>query len=149
MTWVLLALGAALVYGLQGVWTKHLTRDLPPVVAAWALFAFGFPLLAAYLALRGLPAVDPVFWAALATTCGIGLLAYSLYATAIQRSDVGLTVPLLALTPVLIVPVEWLLLGDVPGPRGLAGILLVVAGVYLLNVRGPRGHPRGRRAVSR
>jgi len=141
VTWVLLSLGAALFYGLQGVWTKQLTRDLPPVVAAWALFAFGFPLLAAYLAVRGLPSVDPAFWGALATTCGIGLLAYSLYATAIQRSDVGLTVPLLALTPVLIVPVEWLLLGDVPGPRGLAGILLVVAGVYLLNVRGPRGHP--------
>lgn len=135
MTWPLLALGAALFYGLQGVWTKRLTRDVPPVVAAWALFAFGFPLLAGYLAVRGMPEVSPVFWLALLTTCSIGLLAYSLYASAIQRSDVGLTVPLLALTPILLVPVEWLLLGDVPGIRGLGGILLVVAGVYLLNLR--------------
>jgi drug/metabolite transporter (DMT)-like permease len=141
VTWPLLALGAALFYGLQGVWTKRLTRDVPPVVAAWALFAFGFPLLAAYLAIRGVPDVSPVFWLALLTTCSIGLLAYSLYASAIQRGDVGLTVPLLALTPVLLVPVEWLLLGDVPGPRGLGGILLVVAGVYLLNLRDLRGHP--------
>ena len=41
--------------------------------------------------------------------------------------------PLLALTPVLLVPVEWLLLGDVPDARGLGGIVLVVAGVYILN----------------
>ncbi|MFO7589148.1 MAG: DMT family transporter [Gemmatimonadota bacterium] len=141
MTWPLLALGAALFYGLQGVWTKRLTRDVPPVVAAWALFGLGFPLLAAYLAVRGIPDVAPVFWIALATTSGIGLLAYSLYASAIQRSDLGLTVPLLALTPVLLVPVEWLLLGDVPGLRGLGGILLVVAGVYLLNLRDFRGQP--------
>jgi len=141
VTWPLLALGAALFYGLQGVWTKRLTREVPPVVAAWALFAFGLPLLAGYLAVRGLPEVSPAFWFALTTTCAIGLLAYSLYASAIQRSDVGLTVPLLALTPILLVPVEWLLLGDVPGLRGLAGIVLVVAGVYLLNLKDLRGAP--------
>lgn len=141
MTWPLLALGAALFYGLQGVWTKRLTREVPPVVAAWALFAFGLPLLAGYLAIRGTPRVSPAFWLALGTTCAIGFLAYSLYASAIQRSDVGLTVPLLALTPILLVPVEWVLLGDVPGLRGLSGIVLVVAGVYLLNLRDLRGSP--------
>ncbi len=139
MTWPLLAVGAALFYGLQGAWTKRLTSRVPAVVAAWAIFAFAFPLLAAYLAVRGMPEVHSVFWPALLTTCSIGLLSFYLYASAIQRGELGLTVPLLALTPILLVPVEWMLLGDVPGLRGLGGILLVVSGVYLLNLRDVRG----------
>lgn len=138
MTWPVLALGAALFYGLQGAWTKRLTRRVPAIVAAWAIFAFAFPPLAFYLAVQGIPAVAPVFWVALLTTASLSLLSFYLYASAIERGDVGLTVPLLALTPILLVPVEWLLLGDVPGLRGLGGIALVVVGVYLLNVRDVR-----------
>lgn len=138
MTWPLLALGAALFYGLQGAWTKRLTRHVPPIVAAWAIFAFALPVLSVYLGVRGVPAVEPVFWLALLGTCSIGLLSFYLYASAIELGDVGLTVPLLALTPILLVPVEWILLGDVPGPRGLGGIVLVVVGVYLLNLRDVR-----------
>lgn len=134
MTWPLLAVGAALFYGLQGAWTKRLTSRVPAVVAAWAIFAFAFPLLVGYLAVQGVPAVEPVFWPALLTTASIGLVSFYLYASAIQRGELGLTVPLLALTPILLVPVEWVLLGDVPGLRGLGGILLVVSGVYLLNL---------------
>ncbi|MDT8436648.1 MAG: DMT family transporter [Gemmatimonadota bacterium] len=141
MTWPLLALITALLYGLQGAWTKRLTDRVPALVAAWAIFAFAFPPLAGYLALQGMPEVEPVFWPALLTTSALGLLSFFLYASAIQRGDVGLTVPLLALTPILLVPVEWLLLGDVPGLRGLAGIALVVAGVYLLNLRDLRHGP--------
>lgn len=135
MSWPLLAVGAALFYGLQGAWTKRLTSRVPAVVAAWAIFAFAFPLLGGYLALQGLPTIQPVFWPAMLTTCSIGLISFYLYASAIERGELGLTVPLLALTPILLVPVEWVLLGDVPRLRGLGGILLVVVGVYLLNLR--------------
>ena len=135
MSWPLLAVGAALFYGLQGAWTKRLTSRVPAVVAAWAIFAFAFPLLGGYLALQGFPTVEPVFWPAMLTTCSIGLISFYLYASAIERGELGLTVPLLALTPILLIPVEWVLLGDVPGLRGLGGILLVVVGVYLLNLR--------------
>lgn len=80
MTWPFLAVGAALFYGLQGAWTKRLTRRLPPIVAAWAIFAFAFalPVLAVYLWVRGVPAVEPVFRLALLGTCSIGLLSFYL-----------------------------------------------------------------------
>jgi drug/metabolite transporter (DMT)-like permease len=138
VTWPVLALATALFYGLQGAWTKRLTDRLPAIVAAWAIFAFAFPPLAVYLAVQGLPDVAPVFWPALLATSTIGLLSFYLYASAIQRGDVGLTVPLLSLTPILMVPVEWVLLGAVPGLRGLVGILFVVTGVYLLNLGSAR-----------
>ena len=133
MTWLLLALATALFYGLQGVWTKWITRTVSGAAAAWAIFAFAFPLLAVYLAFQGLPAVEERFWPALLTNVAINLVSFYLYVSAIQKGDLGLTYPLLALTPVFVLPVEWVLLGDFPGARGLGGVALVVLGVYVLN----------------
>lgn len=133
MTWLLLALATALFYGLQGVWTKWITRTVSGAAASWAIFAFAFPLLAVYLAFQGLPPVEDRFWPALLTNVAINLVSFYLYVSAIQKGDLGLTYPLLALTPVFVLPVEWVLLGDFPGARGLGGIALVVLGVYVLN----------------
>ena len=133
MTWLLLALATALFYGLQGVWTKWITRTVSGAAASWAIFAFAFPLLAVYLAFQGLPPVEERFWPALLANVALNLLSFYLYVSAIQKGDLGLTYPLLALTPVFVLPVEWVLLGDFPGARGLGGIALVVLGVYVLN----------------
>lgn len=136
MTWALLAAGAAVTYALQGAWTKRLTEWTSTSVATWSIFGFSFPLLAAYALLHGMPEVRESFWWALAVNVAIHLVAFRLYVSALRDGELGLTYPLLALTPALVVPVEWLLLGDTPAGRGLIGILLVVAGVYLLQIRG-------------
>lgn len=134
MTWLVLAGATAFFYGVQGAWSKFLTGRVSQLAAAWALFAFAFPLLAFYLLAVGPPAtVGAAFWPALGTNVGLSVLSFYLYVSALHYGDLGLTYPLLALTPLFLIPVEWLLLGDVPGLAGLAGILLVVAGVYLLN----------------
>jgi len=135
VTWLLLAAAAAVLYALHGAWTKRITRELSRLSATWALFAFSFPLLAGYLAVRGVPVVEAGFWPALAANLVLYPLSMYLFVSAMRKGDLGLTYPLLALTPVLIVPVEWTLLGDTPRLQGMAGILLVIAGVYLLNFR--------------
>ncbi len=141
MSWVPLALATALFYGLQGAWSKRVTRDATPLAASWAIFAFAFPPLLFYLGLRGLPEIQPAFWPAAAVTSGLSLLSFYLYVSALQRGELGLTYPLLALTPLFLVPVEWVLLGDLPGLRQSVGILAVVAGVYLLHLPGERAGP--------
>lgn len=136
MTWLLLAAATAALYALHGAWTKRITDEVSRLSATWALFAFSFPLLAGYLALRGMPAVEAGFWPALAANLFVLYpLSMYLFVSAMRKGDLGLTYPLLALTPILVVPVEWTLLGEAPRPRGMAGILLVIAGVYLLNFR--------------
>lgn len=134
MIWVLFALGTALCYGLQGAWSKRLTARVSELAGAWALFAFSFPLLLVTLAITGMPRVEPVFWPALGANTVLSLLSFYLYVSALHHGELGLTVPLLALTPVFLVPVEWLLLGDTPDLHGMGGIVLVVAGVYLLHL---------------
>lgn len=135
MLWAVLAAGAAVFWALQGAWTKRLTARVTPEVATWALFALALPLLAAWLAVRGLPPVAGSFWPVLAANAVLYALSLRLYVSALEVGDLGLVYPLLALTPVLAAPVEWLLLGDRVGPRGAAGVLLVTAGVYLLHHR--------------
>ncbi|MFQ5890708.1 MAG: DMT family transporter [Gemmatimonadota bacterium] len=133
MSWVLLALGAAVFYALQGAWTKHIGSRASGSAATWAIFAFAFPVLFIYLALQGPPAaIGDRFWPAVVVNVVLSCFSFSLYVSALNRGDIGLTYPLLALTPIFLVPVEWLLLRDAPGAGGLAGVCLVVAGVYLL-----------------
>lgn len=133
MTWLILAAGSAFFYALQGVWTKRISERVPLIAATWAIFLFSFPLIGVAMLVEGVPAVGPRFLPAVLATTVLSVVSFSLYVSAIHRSDIGLTYPLLALTPVLLVPVEWVLLGDVPGWGGLAGIALAVVGVYLLN----------------
>lgn len=149
MSWVPFALATAVLYGLQGAWSKRMTRTVSPLAASWAIFAFAFPLLLGYLAISGLPALEPRFWPALAVNVILSLLSFWLYVTALDLGELGLTYPLLALTPIFLVPVEWVLLGDVPGRAGLGGIALVVGGVYLLNLSGGGGLLQPFRAVAR
>lgn len=133
MTWLILAAGSAVFYAFQGVWTKRISERVPLVSATWAIFLFSFPLIGLAMLVDGVPTVGPRFLPAVLTTSALAVISFSLYVSALHRSDIGLTYPLLALTPVLLVPVEWVLLGDLPGRNGIVGIALAVIGVYLLN----------------
>lgn len=136
MTWPILAGGAAVFYALQGAWTKKMTDRVTPAVATWAIFALALPPLLAYLLVRGMPEIGSDFWLAFGANVALYLVSFRLYVGALEKGELGLTYPLLALTPVLVVPVEWVLLGDRAGAKGILGIALVVVGVYLLNFRG-------------
>jgi drug/metabolite transporter (DMT)-like permease len=133
VTWLLLAGGAAFFYALHGAWSKRVAGLVGPLVAAWALFAFALPFLGIYLAVQGIPDPGPRFWPVLAVNCLLNLAAAWLFVSALNAGDLGITYPLLTLTPLFVVPVEFLLLGELPGPWGGVGILLVVLGIYLLN----------------
>lgn len=132
--WPLLAVGTALLYALHGAWSTRISRRIGALPAAWALYGFSFPVLALYLAIRGLPVVDPGFWPTWSAAAAGHLLASYLFFSALRTGELSLTFPLLALTPIFVPAVEWVLLDELPGVGGLSGIALTVAGVYLLNL---------------
>lgn len=88
------------------------------------------PLLADLPPLRTLP---PPFWGWLAALVPLELAAMLLYMRAIRDHPLSLTLPYLAFTPVFAIVVAWLLLGERVSLQGAGGILLVVAGAWLLN----------------
>jgi drug/metabolite transporter (DMT)-like permease len=133
--WAVLAVGTAVFYALNGAWSTRISRRIGPLLGAWTLFVFALPFVGGVLALRGLPPVEPGFWPAWGMNVVVNLGAWYLFFSALRSGDLGITYPLLALTPVFVVPVEWTLLGEAPAPVGLIGIALVVLGVYLLNIQ--------------
>lgn len=136
--WPLLAGGTALFYALNGAWSARVSRRIGALLGAWTLFSFALPLLLGYLAVRGIPDVGLGFWPLWGVNVAGNLAAWYLFFSALRTGDLGITYPLLALTPVFVVPVEWVLLRELPGGPGVLGIGLVVGGVYLLNLRAAR-----------
>ncbi|HYN76648.1 MAG TPA: EamA family transporter [Lamprocystis sp. (in: g-proteobacteria)] len=96
--------------GMSGLLMAPLLLDLPPLCA--------LPL---------------AFWGWLSVLVPLELLAMLLYMRAIRDHPLSLTLPMLAFTPVLVIGIAWALLGEQVTPQGAAGVLLVVAGAWLLN----------------
>ena len=75
------------------------------------------------------------FWYALVAVTFVDGLSSLMYIKAIQVSGLGNTIPLLTITPIYIVLIEYFTLGSVPSVYGFMGILLIVTGAYLLNIK--------------
>ncbi len=142
-TWFIPAVATAVVYGLQAVYLKAYTSDVHRLLVAWSVFAFGVPIFAVLLMVDGVPVIEADFWWAVAVSLGINLVAWPMFVRSVQISDVSLVMPLVAFTPVFILVVEWVLRGVAPQGWGLAGILIIVVGAYVLNVDPKESGPLG------
>lgn len=88
------------------------------------------PLLAGVPPPHSLPLA---FWLWILLLVPLEIAAMLLYMTAIRDHPLSLTLPYLAFTPVFVIGVAWLVLGEEVSPSGAAGVSLVVAGAWLLN----------------
>ena len=82
------------------------------------------------------------FWYWVMAMLPIEVAATLIYMRAIRDHPLALTLPYLAFTPVFVILTGHLLLGETISWRGGLGILLVVAGAWLLNLR-PEPRPGG------
>jgi drug/metabolite transporter (DMT)-like permease len=134
VSWFLLALLTALFYGAQSAYLKGVLAEVDKLLVAWGIFAFALPIFVGMLAFEGLPAVAGSFYWALGVSLGVNVIAWPLFVRAVQISDISLVMPLVALTPVFVIGVEFVLLGELPSGTGLWGILLITLGAYVLNI---------------
>jgi drug/metabolite transporter (DMT)-like permease len=132
--WIFLALLCSLFNALQGAHGKRILERIDPYLVTWAMFFHALPLLLVALWVDGFPRIQPSFWPALAISLGVNLLAVTLYVRAIKLSPLSLTFPFLALTPLFLVLTGYVALGELPDTLGAVGILLIVAGAYVLNL---------------
>jgi drug/metabolite transporter (DMT)-like permease len=135
MTWVLLALGAAFLSAAEDGVAKATVRAASPWIVAWAPFLFGAPFLLMLLPGAERGPLDAPFYAATAASLPLEIVAVFLYIHAIERSPLSLTVPFLSLTPVFTMPISYVLIGERPDLFGAAGVVLIAAGAYTLNIQ--------------
>lgn len=130
------ALLTALFFGLQGTYGKTISAKYSPAFATWATFTFSLPLLALLLVFTGIPNVDwQNFIPAALTSFLINLVAWNLFYRALKSSPLSNTIPFTAFTPLFLIPVAFIWLGEIPGIKGLIGILFIIAGAYGIHLR--------------
>jgi drug/metabolite transporter (DMT)-like permease len=135
--WTLLALTAALGTAAREALMKSVMRDGDAVAVAFLISAIAAALLLpAGLLLTG-PGVSDGFWAALIVSGCINAAAAVMTARAVHVSDLSLVSPLQALTPIFMIGTGMIVLRELPPLSGALGIVVIVAGAYVLNVREP------------
>lgn len=132
--WVVLALVAATCTALRDVASKRATLSADPALVALGIAAVPAVGIGAVVLVRGAAAPDAGFWTALLVSGGINAVATPLVVVALKRSDLSLVAPLTSLTPLFMIGTGALILGEVPGPAGLVGVVVIVAGAYLLSM---------------
>lgn len=131
--WIVYALICAFFLATSDALAKRILETEDERWVAWVRIALAVPFLLPFLFFTPVPTLDRTFWIATFAALPLEILAILLYIRAIKISPLSLTIPFLAFTPIFLVVVAFLVLGERPGPRQLSGILCIVAGGYLLN----------------
>lgn len=134
MSWLVLSLVCAFALATADALTKRYLAGYTPLEAVLVRFGYAGLVMVPLALANPLPAVPAVFWGLLALLVPLELLAMAFYVKAIQTSPLALTLPYLAFTPVLVTVTGLVVLGETVSPVGLVGVVLVVAGAWLLNV---------------
>ncbi|WP_377477343.1 MAG: EamA family transporter [Microcoleus anatoxicus] len=135
MTWLILGIFTAFFEAVKDVFGKQNLKKSDEYVVAWSLSFFSVISLTPWVIYTGIPALNSQFWVALLIGGSINAVTALLYIKAIKVSDLSLTVPLVALTPLFMLLTSPLIVGEYPKLFDYIGIFLIVSGSYLLNIK--------------
>ncbi len=138
MYWFPIALLAAFSLSSADALSKKALVKTDDIVIAWVREGYALPFLALGFLFVDIPALDLTFYIVVLVLLPLEITALMLYVKAIKLSPLSLTIPFMALSPVFILFIAFATLGEKPSAAGLAGVLLIAAGAYLLNASASR-----------
>ncbi len=132
MYWLLLSLASGLSVAVKNVITKKLVflTDRQVILYSKYLFVSLFSLL--LISFTGIPEIKTAFYYSIIIASVIDVIAAWCFINAIASTQLAKTFPLVAFTPIFLLATSFFMLGELPSILGLAGILLIVCGAYLL-----------------
>jgi len=132
--WVLLSIVTAVFFALSSGQAKALSRRSHDYLVTWAMMVLGVPITAVVLVLQGIPEIKDGFLLAAMISILLNTVAVTLQVKALRLSPLSLTMPFVAFTPLFMLVTSSFILGEFPTGKGLAGVLLIVAGAYSINL---------------
>ncbi len=133
MGWFVFSVLTAFCESLKDVFSKKGLNRIDEYVVAWSLNFFAAIFLLPILIFIEIPALPNKYWIALLVSGGLNSITTVLYMKAIKYSDISITVPMVAFTPLFLLMTSPLLVGEFPNLFGLIGVLLIVTGSYVLH----------------
>lgn len=89
-------------------------------------------------ALRGIPETGPLLIPCVALSALLNVSAAWLYYRALSISDLSLSMPMISFTPIFLIGTSFFMLNELPSLSGILGIVLIVAGSYILYTKNGR-----------
>jgi len=132
--WVVLALISAFTLATSDALTKKALNRSNEYLAAWFRFIFSLPVLLILWIFIPTPELDAAFYRAFAIALPLEIITIILYIKALRVSPMSLTLPFLAITPVFLILVSYLLVREKVSFMGGMGIFLIATGSYTLNI---------------
>lgn len=139
MTWVIYSVLTAFFESIKDVFSKGNLKNIDEYAVSLSLTLFALPFLLPFLFFIKIPHLGNQFWVALFFGGSLNIIATILYMKAIKYSDLSITVPMVAFTPLFLLITLSLIVGEFPRLLGLVGIVLIVAGSYILNIKEKHG----------
>lgn len=133
-SWILFAIICAFSLATSDALTKKALKDHDEYLIAWLRLAFSAPFLLIAFILTPLPEVKSNFFTIIFISLPLEILALILYVKALKVSPLSLTLPFLSLTPMFLILIAYLLIGEKVSVSGAIGIILIVIGSYVLNI---------------
>lgn len=134
MLWLILTLISALCWSSADALSKWISDDIGDFTNVWIRFVYSMPFFLLLWIGIEIPSLDANFWWALAALVPLEVLTWTLYLRAIRLSPLSLTIPFLGLTPVFLLVVPWIFIGEQVSLIGGIGVVVTALGIYLLNV---------------
>ncbi len=133
-TWVSLALISAFTLATSDALTKRTLAHSNEYLVAWFRILFSIPLLLIIWLFIPVPKLDIEFYKAFAFALPLEIIAIIFYIKALRISPLSLTLPFLSLTPIFLILISYLIIGEKVSFRGGIGIILIAVGSYTLNL---------------
>jgi drug/metabolite transporter (DMT)-like permease len=136
--WFALAMIAALCQVLRNTVMKRLGHSLDEYINVWGRFTFLLPFAALFVLARGAPAIQPGFGVACLAFAACQIISTLALSKALKLAPLSLVTPLWKVSLLVLLGLGYVTLHERPTALGVAGVLLSMAGVYLLNVQRAR-----------
>ena len=131
--WVIYAVLNPFIDASRNVFSKKASMNVDSLVVSWINNFIPFLLYLPVLFFIELK-FNQQFFIAVLISGTVNTVATILYHRAISKGDISVVVPMLSFTPLFLVFISPLIVGEFPTAKGLIGIILIVVGSYLLNV---------------
>ncbi|MBL7068184.1 MAG: EamA family transporter, partial [Candidatus Marinimicrobia bacterium] len=132
--WYIITILSGFFFATADALSKKEARRTPAIVLAWVREFYALPFLLPLLLFIEIPELKSGFWGAMSLCVAIDLVTTFLYMRAIQIAPLSLTVPYLGLSPIFLLIIPAIVLGEHLSPLGIFGVVLVSLGTYILQL---------------
>lgn len=132
MLWVFLILGSAILHAIASIMNKKIMQHEHALEYGALKSSFGLLLIFAFPFIElgySLQTYLMIYGISLIATFGV-----LYYLKSIRHGDLSVVMPLMNLTPLFLLVVASVLLGEKVGPLALVGIFLLIIGTYFLQI---------------